>query len=85
MAQNVEDEEDRAIWEHMSSNIMSDRESEGEGAGKKVVFKRPHWRSAQANDIIERIDEVLKKRREYSSPFSSREVDLTKVHESLIS
>ena len=85
MAQNVEDEEDRAIWEHMSSNIMSDRESEGERAGKKVVFKRPHWRSAQANDFIERIDEVLKKRREYSSTFSSREVDLTKVHESLIS
>ena len=85
MAQNVEDEEDRAIWEHMSSNIMSDQESEGEGAGKKVVLRRPHWRSAQANDIIERIDEVLKRRREYSSTFSSREVDLTKVHESLIS
>ena len=59
VAQNVEDEEDRAIWEHMSSNIMSDQESEGQGAGKKVLFKRPHWRSAQANDIIERIDEVF--------------------------
>ena len=81
----MEDEEDRAIWEHMSSNIMSDQESEGEGAGKKVLFKRPHWRSTQANDIIERIDEVLKKKREYSSAFSSREVDLTKIHEFLIS
>ena len=57
---------------------MSDQESEGKGAGKKVLFKRPHWRSTQANDIIERIDEVLKKKREYSS------VDFTKIHLSLI-
>ena len=46
----MEDEKDRATWEQMSANIMSDQE----GTGKKVLFKRPHW-IPQANEIIERI------------------------------
>jgi len=61
---------------------MSDEETEDDGDSRKV-FKTVPWRSAELNDIIERMDIVLGVRKIYNGK-SNRPVDFKKVPACLV-
>lgn len=78
----IEDEEEKRLWESVTVYCMFDEETDDDG-GTRKSFKTVPWRSDKLQDIIERMDVALGVRRFYNGK-SNRPVDFKKVPAHLV-
>ena len=83
---NCDNEDDLSLWALADANVMTEYETDEEfpGEQKPKVFRRPKWRCADFNDLVDRMDQFSGKQKTYDPRPSKRNIDFKKIPKELL-